>query len=154
MSTAGLIQPSLSRWSAPVCIVSQKDGTPRFCVDFRKINYITTKDAYPLPMPDYTFKALACSRWFHIVDMQTDYWQIKSDTGDQYKTAFATHRGLFEFRVMPMVLSNSSASYRKIDRKCVGKLELEKCLCYLDDIIIFGAYFDIALQNLREIFER
>ena len=68
----------------------------RFCVDFRKINYITTTDAYPLPnKPDDTFNALAGSRWYHIVDMQTDYWQIKRDTRDQYKTAFATHRGLF-----------------------------------------------------------
>ena len=85
------MQHSSSPWLAPVCIVSKKDGTPRFCVDFRKINSITTKDAYPLLKSDYTFKALAGSRWFHIVDMQTDYWQIKSDTGDQYKTAFATH---------------------------------------------------------------
>ena len=91
MVTAGFIQPSSSPWSAPVCIVSKKYGTPRFCVDFRKINSITTKDAYPLPKRDYTFKALACSRWFHIVDMQTGYWQIKRDTRDQYKT----HRGLF-----------------------------------------------------------
>ena len=98
MSTAGLIQPSLSRWSAPVCIVSQKDGTPRFCVDFRKINSITTKDAYPLPKRDYTFKALACSRWFHIVDMQTDYWQIKRDTRDHYKTHVScSNFGLYQW---------------------------------------------------------
>lgn len=86
--------------------------------------------------------------------MQTGYWQIKMDTRDQYKTYFATHRGLFEFRVMPMVLSNSSASFERLIENGLGNLNWKKCLCYLDDIIIFGAYFDIALQNLREIFER
>ena len=86
------MQHSSSPWLAPVCIVSKKDGTPRF----RKINHITTKYAYPLlNNPDDTFNALAGSRWYHIVDMQTDYWQTKRDTRDQYKTAFATHRGLF-----------------------------------------------------------
>ena len=69
MVTAGFIQPSSSPWSAPVCIVSKKDGTPRF----RKINSITTKDAYPLPKLDDAFNALAGSWWYHIVDIQTGY---------------------------------------------------------------------------------
>ena len=79
---------------------------------------------------------------------------MKRDTRDQYKTAFATHRGLFEFRVMPMVLSNSSASFERLIENVLGNLNWKKCLCYLDDIIIFGVDFDTALQNHREIFER
>ena len=122
----------------------------RFCVDFRKINSITTKDAYPLPKLDDAFNALAGSCWYHIVDIQTGYWQIKRDTRDQYKT----YRGLFEFRVMPMVLSNSSASFERLIENVLGNLNWKKCLCYLDDIIIFGVDFDTALQNHREIFER
>ena len=126
----------------------------RFCVDFRKINYITTKNAYPLPKLDDAFNAIAGSRWFHIIDLKTGYWQIKRDTRDQYKTAFATHRGLFDFRVMPMVLSSSSASFERWIENVLGNLNWKKCLCYLDDIIIFGVDFDTALQNHREIFER
>ena len=86
--------------------------------------------------------------------MQTGYWQIKRDTRDQYNTSFATHRGLFEFWVMPMVLSNSSASFQRLIENVLGNLNWKKCLCYLDDIIIFGAYFDTTLENLRLIFER
>lgn len=131
MLTAGLIQSSSSRWSAPVCILSKKYGTSRFCVDFRKINSITTKDAYPLPKRDYTFKALAGSRWFHIADMPTGYWQIKRDTRDQYNTDFAAHRGLFEFRVIPMVLSNCSASFERLIENGLGNLNWNKSLVTL-----------------------
>jgi len=147
-----LIEPSSSPWSAPICLVTKKDGTPRFCVDFRKLNAITKKDAYPLPKPDDTFEALTGSRWYHVVDMQTGYWQLKIDSQDQHKTAFATYRGLFEFRVMPMGLSNSAASFERLIETVLGNLNWKKCLCYLDDIIIFGQNFEEALQNLREVF--
>ncbi|CAG2236597.1 unnamed protein product [Mytilus edulis] len=106
------------------------------------------------PKPDDTFEALSGSSWFHVVDMQTGYWQIRMDKTDQHKTAFATHRGLFEFKVMPMGLANSAATFERLVEMVLGNLNWKKCLCYLDDIIIFGRDFETALQNLKEVFQR
>lgn len=150
----GLIESSNSPWSSPICLVTKKDGTPRFCIDLRAVNRINKKDAYPLPRPDDTFEALSGSCWFHVVDMQTGYWQIKMDKNDQQKTAFATHRGLFEFKVMPMGLSNSAATFERLVETVLGSLNWKKCLCYLDDIVIMGSDFEVALDTLKEVFQR
>jgi hypothetical protein len=128
MLTAGLIQHSSSPWSAPVCIVSKKDGTPRFCVDFKKINSITTKDAYPLPKPDYTFKALAGSRWYHIVDMETGYWQIKVTLRISIKllllpTVGCSNFGLCQWRY-PILVHR----IERLIENVLGSLNWYKCL--------------------------
>lgn len=92
-----VIEPSESPWRTPVCLVTKKDGTPRFCLDFRKLNNITKKDAYPLPRIDDTLDKLAGNKWFSTLDLASGYWQIKMDETDKIKTTFTTHRGLFQF---------------------------------------------------------
>lgn len=96
-----VIEPSDSPWAVYVCLVKKKDGTNRFCIDFRKLNSITRKDAYLLPRIDETLDTLTGQSWFCTLDLASDYWQIKLNDDDKPKTAFTSHRGPFQFTVMP-----------------------------------------------------
>ena len=99
-----VIQPSSSSWASPVVLVQKKDGSYRFCVDYRKLNRITRKDAYPLPRVDDTLDALEGTQWFSTLDLLWGYWQVEVSEEDREKTAFMTRDGLFEFKVMPFGL--------------------------------------------------
>ena len=112
MLQKNIIQPSSSPWASPVVLVGKKDGSLRFCVDYRKLNAITRKDAYPLPRVDDSLEALSGSRWFSTLDLLSGYWQVEIDEKDRPKTAFTTGDGLFEFRVMPFGLCNAPAVFR------------------------------------------
>ena len=150
-----IIEPSDSPWSAPICLVTKKDGTCRFCIDFRKLNAVTIKDAYPLPRIDETLDSLSGSMWFSSLDLASGYWQIKMSDSSKTKTAFVVpHRGLFHFNVMPFGLTNAPAPFQRLMEKVLINLTPHKCLCYLDDIIIVGKTFTEALENLREVFQR
>ena len=135
MLAGGQIEPSDSPWSASVVLVTKKDGGTQFCVDYRRLNLATVKDAYPLPRIDDT---LAGKQWF----------------STRCKTAFATHSGLFQFKVMPFGLCNAPATCERLMDRVLQGLRWSRCLVYLDDIISFGANFEDALDNLTLIFER
>ena len=94
-----VIQPSTSPWASPKVLVKKKDESIRFCVDYRKVNSITWKDAYPIPRIDDTLDTLAGSQWFSTLDLVSGYWQIIVDEVDREKTAFCTPEGLFQFKV-------------------------------------------------------
>ena len=102
--TGGQIEPSDSQWSSPVVLVTKKDGGTRFCVDYRRINDATVKDAYPLPRMYDTLYMLAGKQWFSTLDLASGYWQVSLSREARVKTAFATHSGLFQFKVMPFGL--------------------------------------------------
>ena len=92
-----IIEPSRSPWSSPIVLVKKKDGSMRFCVDYRKVNDVTVKDSYPLPRIDDTLDKLSDAAWFSTLDLASGYWQIEMEPQDRDKTAFATHEGLFQF---------------------------------------------------------
>lgn len=152
MLEQGIIEPSDSPWSSPVCLVTKKDGTCRFCIDFRKLNTVTQKDAYPLPRIDDTLETLSGAKWFSTLDLASGYWQVKMNPKDKPKTAFTTHLGLFHFNVMPFGLSNAPATFERLMNSVLGSLKWKKCLCYLDDVIVFGSDFNTAIENLRSVF--
>ena len=94
------IQPSSSPWASLIVRVRKKNGTLRFCADYRKLNAVTCKDAYPLPRLDDTLDTLAHLHWFNTLDLISGYWQVEVHPEDREKTAFSTPEGLFEFKVM------------------------------------------------------
>ena len=108
MQKQGVIEESSSSWCSPVVLKQKKDGTQRFCVDFRKLNDKTIKDSYPLPRIDQTLDKLVGKSWFSTLDLKSGYWQVKIRPEDRKKTAFSIDNGLWQFIVMAFGLCNVS----------------------------------------------
>ena len=129
----GIIEESTSPWSSPVVLVAKKDGSLRFCVDYRKLNNVTKKDSYPLPRIDGTLSTLAGSRWFSILDLRNGYCQVGLHPDDKEKTAFSTGSGLYQFAVMPFGLCNAPATFERLMEFVLRGLTWKTCLVYLND---------------------
>lgn len=149
-----IIEESHSPWSAPVVLVRKKDGTHRFCVDYRRLNGVTIKDSHPLPRVDDTLDRLSGARVFSTIDLTAGYWQIPLNPNDKEKTAFSTGTGLYQFRMMPMGISNAPPSFQRLMELVLRGLHWSVCLIYLDDIIVYSADFPQHLQHLCEVFQR
>ena len=154
MEKRGIIQPSKSPWASPVVLVRKKDNTLRFCVDYRRLNELTRKDAYPLPRVDDTLETLSGSRWFSTLDLLSGYWQVEMAESDRDKTAFINKEGLYEFKVMPFGLSNAPATFQRLMDLTLAGLQWAQCLVYLDDIIVVGRTFEEHLGNLGLVLQR
>ena len=154
MRARQVIRPSNSPWASPIVLVRKRDGSTRFCVDYRKVNTVTRKDAYPLPRVDDTLDTLAGSKWFSTLDLISGYWQVEVDQKDREKTAFTTPEGLFEFNVMPFGLCNAPATFQRLMDLVLAGLQWSSCLVYLDDVIVTGKTFSEHLLRLKEVFDR
>ena len=147
------MESSKSLWSSPIVLV-KKDGTTPFCVDFRKVNDLTKKDAHPLPRIDDTLDALGRAQWFTTLDLASGYWQVESAEADREKTAFATPDGLYQFRVMPFGLFNAPGTFQGLMEHVLQGLHWSTCLVYLDDIVIYSRTIEEHLARLAEVFTR
>ena len=147
-----VIQPSNSPWASPVLMVKKKDGSLRFCVDFRQFNAATIKDTHPLPRIDDLLDALHRARWFSTLDLKSGYWQVPIMDRDKEKTAFRTSSGqLYKFNQVPFSLCNAPATFSRLMDRIFSGLHWETCLFYLNDIIIFSSMWE---EHLRQVFER
>ena len=149
-----LIQPSRSEYACPVVLVRKKDGTLRFCCDFRKVNDASRKDSYPLPRISEVISTLSGARVFSTLDLKSGYHQIEMNPEDSPKTAFSTQFGLFEWKVMPMGLSGSPSTFQRLMDLLMTGLAWRGVLVYLDDLLIFGRNHDEHYSNLREVLTR
>ena len=155
MLSSNVIRPSNSPWASPVVMVRQKDGSLRFCVDFRQLNAATVKDAHPLPRIDDLLDALHGAKWFSTLDLKSGYWQVPITEQDKAKTAFRTSSGqLFEFNQVPFGLCNAPATFSCLMDRVLAGLHWETCLFHLDDIIVFSSTWEEHLARLHEVFER
>ena len=149
-----IISPSKSPWASPIVLVKKKDGTSRFCVDYRQINAVTRKDAYPLPRVDDTLETLAGSQLFSTLDLISGYWQVEVKPEDREKIAFVTSEGLYEFNVLPFGLCNGPATFQRLMNILLAGIQWHNCLVYINDIIVLGRTFDEHLKNLAQVFQR
>ena len=154
MRELDVIESSASPWSSPIVLVNKKDGSTRFCVDYRKLNDITHKDSYPLPRIDDTIEALSGAKFFSTLDLKSGYWQVPLDDSAKEKTAFSTGSGLWQFEVMPFGLCNTPATFERLMEQVLFGLPMSVALVYLDDIIVPGHSFSQQIANLCQVFER
>ena len=154
MLEMGVIQPSCSEWAAAPVLVRKKDGSVRYCIDYRKLNNKTVKDAFPIPLIDECIDQLADVAYFSTLDMSAGYWQLEIHPEDRHKTAFVTKYGLYEHVRMAFGLTGSPATFQRAVNLILHGLTWKEVLAYLDDIIILGTSFEDHLQNIREVFTR
>lgn len=154
MLADGVIEPAVSEWSANVVLARKKDGSMRFCIDYRQLNDQTRKDSYPLPRIDECLDALADGGFYSTLDMRSGYHQVAMEPEDADKTAFVTRRGIFRWRVMPFGLCNAPGTFQRLMDIVLSGLNFEICLVYLDDVIIFGKTAEEHLGRLKQVFQR
>ena len=154
MLDAGVIQPSSSDWASSPVLIRKRDGSVRWCIDYRQLNNVTVKDVFPLPLVDDCLDTLAGSIWFSKLDANSAYWQINIKPEDRHKTAFHTRYGLFEHVKMGFGLCHAPATYARVMNLVMRGLHWKTVLAFLDDVLILGRTFDDHLSNLGDALKR
>ena len=155
MLDGGAIRLSQSPWCNQVVLVRKKDGGLQFCIDFRRLNSRTKKDAYPLSRMQETMESVVGARFFSTMDLKSGFWQVKMVKDSQQYTAFTVgSMGVYEFLRMPYRLCNAPATFQRLMQNCLGELNLTYALIYLDDVIVFSRTEDEHLHRLRVVFGR
>ena len=154
MISKGLIRPSKSPCGAPVLFAKKKDGTLRLCVDYRRLNDVTVKNVYPLPLIDEILDRLAGSRLYTALDLKDAYWLIRIKEGDEWKTAFRTRYGLFEYLIMPFGLTNAPSAFQAHVNECFSDMIDLFVQIYLDDFLIYSKTRAEHVAQVRRVLQR
>lgn len=151
---AGLIRPSSSPLGAGFFFVEKKDHTLRPCIDYRGLNEITIKNKYPLPLIDSAFDPLHQATVFTKLDLRNAYHLVRIRQGDEWKTAFNTPVGHFEYQVMPFGLTNAPAVFQNLVNDVLRDMLNKFLFVYLDDILIFSRDLQEHIQHVRMVLQR
>lgn len=151
---AGLIRPSSSPAGAGFFFVKKKDGSLRPCIDYRGLNDITIKNRYPLPLMSSAFELLQGAKVFTKLDLRNAYHLVRIREGDEWKTAFNTPTGHFEYRVLPFGLTNAPAVFQALVNDVLRDMVNQFVFVYLDDILIFSPSLQVHTQHVRQVLQR
>lgn len=151
---ANIIRESESPFASPIVVVKKKNGAIRLCVDYRKLNSQTIKDAYALPNIEEAFASLTGSKWFSVMDLKSGYYQVEVEEEDKHKTAFVTPIGFWEFNRMPQGVTNAPSTFQRVMEKCVGSMNLKEVLVFLDDLIMFSSTLEEHEDRLMRVLTR
>ncbi|RDB19205.1 Retrovirus-related Pol polyprotein from transposon opus [Hypsizygus marmoreus] len=147
-----VIEPSISPWSAPV-VIAYRNGKPRFCVDYRKLNAATIPDEFPIPRQSEILSSLSGAQVLSSLDALAGFTQLEMSPEDIEKTAFRTHRGLFQFRRMPFGLRNGPSIFQRIMQSVLSPYLWLFCLVYIDDIVIYSKTYEDHIEHLDRVLE-
>jgi hypothetical protein len=150
----GVVEPSSGPWSSPVVLVKKKSGAFRFCVDYRKLNAVTRKDAHPLPRIDDSLASMSGAAYFSNLDLTSGYWQVPVNKDHRDKTAFSVGTNLYRFKRLPFGLCNAPPLFQRLMELAFAGMSWKVMLTYLDDLAIFTKTFDEHLEVLEEVFTR
>ena len=142
-----------SPWASAVVLVWKKDCSLRFCINLRKLNNQTIKDAYSLSHIDETLDSLQGSLQFSSLDLKLGYWQVRMDEESKPFTPFTMGLlGFYECKRMPFRLTNAPETFQRLMETCLRDLSLHWCIIYLDDIFIFSKDLDSPLERIEAVF--
>jgi hypothetical protein len=150
MLDSGLIQHNSSLFSSLVLLVKKKDNTFRFCVDYMHLNAITAKGNYPVHIIDEFLDKLSGVGWFSTLDLCSGFHQIRMHPDDYFKTAFQTHEGHYEFKVMSFGLIGAPHSFQKAMNSVLAPLLRKSVFVFFDDILVYSRFYE---QDLHEVLQ-
>ncbi|KAK0425660.1 hypothetical protein QR680_009307 [Steinernema hermaphroditum] len=150
----GIIRRSHSPWASPLVLVRKKDGSIRMCVDYRKLNAVTVKDAYPTPHIYNLLSSFHNRRVFTTFDLHSGYWQIRMEADSIEKTAFSSPCGLYEFTVMPFGLTNAVATFQRFIGSLFHDVLNRFVFVYIDDILVASESWEEHVEHLRLVLTR
>lgn len=155
MLTDDIIEKSSSPWSSPVVLIKKPSGKMRFCIDLRKVNEVSEKDAYPLPQIGAILDKLRNAQYISTIDLKNGYWQVPLETDSRPVTAFTIPgRGLYQFKVMPFGLHSAPATFQRLLDTIIGPEFEPYAFAYLDDLVLISSTFSDHLALLNEVFHR